>query len=78
MADQDLHERNDDAIPRGMHRPHDVSHGMRLVRGKGSWVWDEQGRRYLDWTSSFSSLNFGHAHPSWFARRMSNCKRFRM
>ncbi len=34
-----------------------------LVRGEGSYVWDEQGRRYLDFVSGYGSLNLGHNHP---------------
>lgn len=34
-----------------------------LKQGKGVWVWDVQGRRYLDCLSSYSALNQGHCHP---------------
>ena len=34
-----------------------------LVRGEGSMVWDEQGRRYLDMMSPYSAVSHGHAHP---------------
>ncbi len=34
-----------------------------LVRGEGSWVWDVEGRRYLDCLSAYSALNQGHRHP---------------
>jgi len=33
---------------------------MTIVRGKGAWVWDEQGRRYLDATASLWCANLGH------------------
>ena len=29
----------------------------------GCWVTDIDGRRYLDFLSAYSALNFGHAHP---------------
>src|SRR3954470_17145801 len=29
----------------------------------GCWVTDTDGRRYLDFLSAYSALNFGHAHP---------------
>jgi ornithine--oxo-acid transaminase len=32
-------------------------------RGEGVWVWDVEGRRYLDCISAYSSLNQGHRHP---------------
>lgn len=34
-----------------------------IARGEGAWVWDVDGRRYLDCVSSYSALNHGHAHP---------------
>jgi ornithine--oxo-acid transaminase len=34
-----------------------------LSRGEGVWVWDVEGRRYLDCVSAYSSLNHGHRHP---------------
>jgi ornithine--oxo-acid transaminase len=34
-----------------------------LTRGEGIWVWDVEGRRYLDMLSAYSAVNQGHAHP---------------
>ncbi|MFZ5916946.1 MAG: ornithine--oxo-acid transaminase [Chloroflexota bacterium] len=34
-----------------------------LARGEGIWVWDVEGRRYLDFLSAYSAVNQGHAHP---------------
>lgn len=34
-----------------------------LARGEGSWVWDEGGRRYLDFTSGISVTALGHGSP---------------
>ena len=34
-----------------------------LVRGEGSWVWDVEGRRYLDLGSGIAVTNTGHGHP---------------
>ena len=34
-----------------------------LERGEGVWVWDVEGKRYLDCLSSYSAMNQGHAHP---------------
>lgn len=36
---------------------------VTLVRGKGVFVWDEDGRRYLDMMSAYSAVSHGHAHP---------------
>jgi len=32
-------------------------------RGEGVWLWDVEGRRYLDMMSAYSAASFGHAHP---------------
>jgi len=34
-----------------------------LSRGQGVWVWDVEGRRYLDGLSAYSAVNQGHCHP---------------
>ncbi len=34
-----------------------------LERGQGVWVWDVEGRRYLDCLAAYSALNQGHCHP---------------
>jgi len=34
-----------------------------LVRGKGSRVWDDTGREYLDFVAGLAVCNLGHAHP---------------
>jgi ornithine--oxo-acid transaminase len=34
-----------------------------LERGEGVWVWDVEGKRYLDCLSSYSAVNQGHSHP---------------
>jgi ornithine--oxo-acid transaminase len=34
-----------------------------LVRGEGPYVWDDEGRRYLDMMSAYSAVSHGHAHP---------------
>lgn len=34
-----------------------------LTEGKGVWVWDVEGRRYLDCLSAYSAVNQGHCHP---------------
>lgn len=35
-----------------------------IDRGEGVWVWDVEGRRYLDMLSAYSALNQGHRHPA--------------
>ena len=34
---------------------------LYMVRGEGVWLWDEQGRRYLDMYNNVPSV--GHSHP---------------
>lgn len=34
-----------------------------IAKGHGAWVYDAQGRRYLDMLTSYSALSFGHRHP---------------
>ncbi len=34
-----------------------------LERGKGIWLWDVEGNKYMDFLSSYSAVNHGHCHP---------------
>jgi ornithine--oxo-acid transaminase len=34
-----------------------------LTKGKGVWVWDVDGRKYLDCLAAYSAVNQGHCHP---------------
>jgi ornithine--oxo-acid transaminase len=36
---------------------------VTIVAGEGAWVVDDEGRRYVDFLSAYSALNFGHRHP---------------
>ena len=36
---------------------------VTLVRGKGVYLWDENGRRYIDMMGAYSAASFGHCHP---------------
>ena len=35
-----------------------------IERGEGVWVWDVDGKRYMDMLSGYSALNQGHRHPA--------------
>lgn len=35
-----------------------------VERASGAWVYDVEGKRYLDCLSSYSALNQGHCHPA--------------
>lgn len=46
-----------------------------IKRGKGAFIWDEEGKRYLDFCGSWGALLFGHAPESLLktlAREMKN------
>ncbi len=34
-----------------------------LSRGQGIWVWDVEGKKYMDCLSAYSAVNQGHCHP---------------
>ena len=34
-----------------------------IDRGEGAWVWDVEGKKYLDMLSAYSAVNQGHRHP---------------
>ena len=34
-----------------------------LARGEGVYVWDTDGKKYLDMMSAYSAVSHGHAHP---------------
>jgi len=36
---------------------------LRLARGRGTEVWDEDGKRYLDFGAGIAVTSIGHAHP---------------
>ncbi|EGV50491.1 aspartate aminotransferase family protein [endosymbiont of Riftia pachyptila] len=37
---------------------------VTFERGEGAWLWDTDGRRYLDAVSGIAVCNLGHAHPA--------------
>jgi len=39
-------------------------HPVAFVTGQGSWLVDDEGRRYLDFLSGLSVTSLGHAHPA--------------
>lgn len=45
----------------GAHNYHPLD--VVIQRGEGVWVFDIDGRRYLDCLSSYSAINQGHVHP---------------
>ncbi|MEM7224370.1 MAG: ornithine--oxo-acid transaminase [Pseudomonadota bacterium] len=45
----------------GAHNYHPLD--VVLSRGEGIWVWDVDGKRYMDCLSAYSAVNQGHGHP---------------
>ena len=43
--------------------PLHADRGLTLVRGEGSYLWDDKGRRYLDLMTNYGVNLLGHAHP---------------
>jgi ornithine--oxo-acid transaminase len=46
-----------------------------LTRGEGVYVWDVQGRRYLDCLAAYSAVNQGHCHPKILAAMVEQARR---
>ncbi len=45
----------------GAHNYHPLD--VVIARAEGVWVWDVEGKRYMDFLSAYSALNQGHVHP---------------
>ncbi|MBM3297369.1 MAG: ornithine--oxo-acid transaminase [Candidatus Aminicenantes bacterium] len=45
----------------GAHNYHPLD--VVLSKARGIWVWDVEGRKYLDFLSAYSAVNQGHCHP---------------
>jgi ornithine--oxo-acid transaminase len=45
----------------GAHNYHPLP--VVLSRGEGIYVWDTEGKRYVDFLSAYSAVNQGHCHP---------------
>lgn len=52
----DLEERH------GAHNYHPLD--VVVARAKGIWVWDVEGKKYLDFLAAYSAVNQGHCHPA--------------
>lgn len=46
----------------GAHNYHPLD--VVIERGERVWVWDNEGKRYLDCLASYSAVNQGHCHPA--------------
>src|SRR3978361_1699975 len=46
----------------GAHNYHPLD--VVVERAAGAWVYDVEGRRYLDFLAAYSAVNQGHCHPA--------------
>ena len=60
MTNEQLRARRKDAVTPGAISVHPFSPS----KAKGSYVWDVEGKRYLDFSSGIAVMNLGHSHPS--------------
>ncbi len=56
---QELLAARDKNVPRGVL----TAHPIVVDRAEGGYVWDRDGRRYLDFVGGIGVLNIGHNHP---------------
>lgn len=59
MSNQELANRRRAAVTPGAASVHPIF----PVRASGSWVWDADGRKYLDFSTGIAVMNVGHSHP---------------
>ncbi len=55
----DLHSRRVSAVPRGVAQATSVY----AARAENAELWDEEGRRFVDFAGGIAVLNVGHRHP---------------
>ncbi|OGI46402.1 MAG: glutamate-1-semialdehyde-2,1-aminomutase [Candidatus Muproteobacteria bacterium RIFCSPHIGHO2_01_FULL_65_16] len=65
---QELFNRAKQHIPGGVNSPVRAFKGVGgepvfFARGKGAYLWDEDGRKYIDYVGSWGPMILGHAHP---------------
>lgn len=57
----------------GAHNYHPLD--VVIERGEGVWVYDVDGKKYLDCLSAYSALNQGHVHPKILAAMIEQAKK---
>lgn len=45
-----------------------------MARGSGAFLWDVDGKQYIDFNAGFSSVNQGHCHPRIVATTKEQCQ----
>ncbi len=49
-----------------------------LQRGEGVYLWDQEGKKYLDMMSAYSAVSLGHSHPRIVQRLVSQAQTLAM
>ncbi|MEL7060320.1 MAG: ornithine--oxo-acid transaminase, partial [Acidobacteriota bacterium] len=57
----------------GAHNYHPLD--VVIERAEGAWVWDVEGKRYLDMLAAYGAVNQGHCHPKLVATMESQIPR---
>src|SRR5581483_5451220 len=65
---EDLFDRAQKVIPGGVNSPVRAFRSVGgspyfVARGQAAYVWDVDGRRYIDYVQSYGASILGHAHP---------------
>jgi len=60
MTNEELRQRRAAAVTPGA----TSTHPFHPVRGEGAYVWDVEGKRYLDFSTGIAVMNVGHSHPA--------------
>ncbi|WPU64033.1 glutamate-1-semialdehyde 2,1-aminomutase [Peredibacter starrii] len=68
MNNKELFEKSLKYVPGGVHSPVRSFKGLHTTprfvnRGKGAFIWDEEGKDYIDFCMSFGPLIHGHQDP---------------
>jgi ornithine--oxo-acid transaminase len=56
----------------GAHNYHPLP--VVIARAEGCWVWDTDGRQYMDFLAAYSAVNQGHCHPKVLAALLGQAK----
>ncbi|HEV3091831.1 MAG TPA: aspartate aminotransferase family protein [Candidatus Cybelea sp.] len=72
LSNKSLAQRRSDSVARGVA----TAHPIWVDRASGALLWDDRGRRYLDFAGGIGTLNAGHAHPRVVAAIAEQAARF--
>lgn len=64
MSNQEYATRRQGAVTPGAMSVHPIY----PVKGQGSYVWDADGKKYLDFSTGIAVMNVGHSHPEVLSR----------